>query len=781
MSNTEANAAPTPKPLAPKPADLRTIPAFTPFIPCRIWVNWQYEWVVKKDGTGGKWTKVPKQPRGYNASSTKPATWSNFEPCWKKVEAGLCDGIGLMLLGLPGNKLAAADLDKCRDPQTGIFLPWADKLIRNSGSYAEVTPSGAGARLLGTTSAIKTIHRNAPHPDGGGFELFINAARFITATGQTVNGVDTLADISPQFTELAALLDKEEDGDSGGERGNAGQIEPKSLPAHIAELIIHGTENRQPVSKRGPAFMRVVAYLKNKHTFADVLASLRAYPNGVQAKYPGNRLETELRRAWDKITPRNQSSAPTVQVVSGQRHLAADAGLAALATTPFYQRDRTLVRIAHAKAKASDGTELLVPAVMPVNTAILTRALGGAACWEKIKANGEIVAIDPPKEVVEQIAAMTDNWPFPALRGLIDTPTLRPDGSLLQTAGYDQATGYVLFNPPPMQPIPDQPTKRDALDALSVLNTELLDEFPFVDNAARSVALSLLLTPVLRAAMPVVPMHVITKPEAGTGGSYLVDIASAIATGERCAVMAVSDNKEETEKRLIGAALAQFPIISLDNVNGLLFGDFLCQATERPVMRLRPLGTSNMMQIANTFTVFANGNNLTISADAVRRCVQCKLDADMETPEERTFSADPVRRVLADRGRYIRACLVIARAYHCAGLPGRLPPRASYEAWSDLVRSALVWLNWSDPVDTVADIRTDDPVRAQRRDLFTAWEKELQLTVGYRTAELIAKAEEWTPALKRSNPELFAALHAVAASRHTTGQIDAKRLGEWLQ
>ena len=138
-----------------------------------------------------------------------------------------------------------------------------------------------------------------------------------------------------------------------------------------------------------------------------------------------------------------------------------------------------------------------------------------------------------------------------------------------------------------------RPTQRDALHALALLYNELLAEFPFVDNTARSVAMSMLQTPVLRAAMAVAPMHVVTAPEAGTGKSYLADIASAIAVGDRCAVMAVSDKAEETEKRLIGAALAQFPIIALDNVSTLLWGDFLCQATERAQMQIRPLGTSD--------------------------------------------------------------------------------------------------------------------------------------------------------------------------------------------
>ncbi len=474
--------------------------------------------------------------------------------------------------------------------------------------------------------------------------------------------------------------------------------------------------------------------------------------------------------------------APTILVLGGKRHEAADAGLVALqlAGVQFFQRDKGLVRIARIKAKASDGTAVIVPSVVPVNTAMLARALGQATRWERIKADGEIIAIDPPKEVVEQIAAMTDEWPFLPLRGLIDTPTLRPDGSLLQQPGYDPATGYYLCNPPPMQPIPEQPTWHDAEAALTLLNDHLLAEFPFIDNTARSVAASMLMTPVLRAAMAVAPMHVVTAPEAGTGKSYLADIASAIAVGDRCAVMAVSDKPEETEKRLVGAALAQFPIIALDNVSTLLWGDFLCQATERAQLQIRPLGTSGLVRIANTFTCFANGNNLVIGADAVRRCIQCALDADMETPEERTFSADPVKLVLADRGRYIRACLIIARAYLAAGCPGRLLPRASYEAWSGLVRSALVWLGWPDPVETIAAIRTEDPIRQQRAAVFAAWATELIVNVGYRTSELIAAAEEWAQS-QRTRPELFVALFAVGGAHGSGQQIDPRRLGHWLR
>ena len=472
---------------------------------------------------------------------------------------------------------------------------------------------------------------------------------------------------------------------------------------------------------------------------------------------------------------------PVIRVIRGKRHEAADAGLAALAAArvPFYVRDRGLVRICAMKAKASDGSLVTVPAVTAVTPPILGRALGQVAQWESLNRGSEIIPIDPPKEVVEQIAGMIDEWPFPPLYGVISTPTMRTDGSLLITEGYDPATGYVLFAPPPMPPIAASPSKQDALDALATLN-ELLVEFPFANDASRSVAMSMLLTPVLRAALPpAVPMHVITAPEAGSGKSYLQDIASVITTGDRCAVLSVSDNPDETEKRLIGAALAQLPIIALDNVSDLLMGDFLCQATERPVLQIRPLGTSNLTRICNTFTVFANGNNMRVGADAVRRTVQCALDSGMECPETREFVIDPVAMVLADRGKYVGACLTIARAYVIAGRPGRTSRRASYEGWSDTVRSALVWLNWRDPVETVANAQAEDPIRQQRAAVFAAWSQELVMGIGYPTSEIIKLAEEYGGD-KRTHPALWDSLFAIAAPRSGYQQIDPKQLGKWL-
>jgi hypothetical protein len=471
-----------------------------------------------------------------------------------------------------------------------------------------------------------------------------------------------------------------------------------------------------------------------------------------------------------------EAGLPQIQVEQGKRHDAADAGIAALvaAKVPVYRRGAQIVHVVRIPAKASDGRTILVPGIMPVPLALLMRELGKAANWLKYDGRSKkLVPIDPPNDVASQIMTMVDEWPFAPLLGVVGTPTLRPDGSIFDQPGYDKATGLVLFDPPAMPAIGDRPSRADAAAALRLLD-RLLDEFPFAENAAasRSVALSMLMTPVLRGATnPVVPLHVVKAPAGGTGKSFLADIASAIATGEICPVLSRAPHNEETEKRLHGAALSGQPIISIDNCNGELRSAFLCQAIERPLLQIRTLGGSDLARIGNNTTCFANGNNIEIAEDLVRRTLQCALDANMERPELRTFKRNPLTAVFADRGRYVAAILTIARAYVCAGMPNRPATFMSFDRWSDLVRGSLIWLGCADPVDTVATLSVADPVREDRVAVYRAIAALPGAHTGLKTSELIGAAAE--------RPELREVLAAVAGEDRDG--INSRRLGRWLR
>jgi hypothetical protein len=119
---------------------------------------------------------------------------------------------------------------------------------------------------------------------------------------------------------------------------------------------------------------------------------------------------------------------PTINIVPGERHRAADQGIQALvaAKVPVYQRNRKIVRIALVKAKSSDGQVLMVPGIVEVDRPMMERELGRSALWQRyhIKQKKD-VAIDPPSPVASQILAMAGEWPFAPLRGIIQSATLR--------------------------------------------------------------------------------------------------------------------------------------------------------------------------------------------------------------------------------------------------------------------------------------------------------------------------------------------------------------------
>lgn len=474
----------------------------------------------------------------------------------------------------------------------------------------------------------------------------------------------------------------------------------------------------------------------------------------------------------------SQPPRPLITVRAGELHLMASEGERALigAGSPLYVRGGLVHPIVD-ELPAAHGHKTKVARLAEVTADTLVDHLSREADWERFDARKKrMVITDPPRPVAATILSRDGEWQFPRLAGVITTPTLRPDGTILSTPGYDAQTQLLLMDPPRLPAIPEQPTRADALKALAFLNA-LLDEFPFVDEASRSVALSGLITPVVRGAMQVAPMHVTSAPVAGSGKSYIIDLAAAISIGQRAPVMAAGRDEAETEKRLVSALLGGQAIISIDNVNGDLGGDFLCQMIERPIVEPRVLGSSKLMRIESRATTFATGNNIHLVGDMTRRVVLCSLDPNMERPELRQFKKSPMDQVLSDRGKYVAAALVVARAYAAAGYPDQLPALASFEDWSRIVRSALVWLGKPDPVKTMEAARADDPTTSSLRAALVAWHGAVGSSP-LTTGKIIDAAKRLDPLGNRINGDLYQALVDVAEERG--GGINARKLGCWL-
>jgi putative DNA primase/helicase len=535
-----------------------------------------------------------------------------------------------------------------------------------------------------------------------------------------------------------------------------------------------------------------------------IQALIEQYPQGVGKRYADDKkdlakdiarscekFEAESGRAANEALPSSQR--PVVQVKGGELSFLATAGEKVLigAGVPLYQRGGTLVRPIIETVDATHGRRTKVAQLKVLDNVYMRDLLGRFAIWKRWDARSQkLLSVNPPMGVAATILARTGDWTFSLITGVISTPTMRPDGSLLTEQGFDVATGLLLVEPPPMPSIPDKPTREDALAALKLLEG-LLTGFPFVDDVARACALSAIITPVVRGAFPVTPMHASRAPTAGTGKSFLFDTVSAIAIGQPMPVMSTGANTEEMEKRLGAAMLAGQPLISIDNISGELGGDALCQIIERPVVEIRILGRSERVRIeARGTSLFATGNNFVVVGDLCRRVITTNLDAAMERPELRQFKFDPVEMVLADRGKYIAAVLTICRAYFVAGRPDKAPRLASFEGWSDTVRSALIWLGKADPVKSMESARAEDPESTELGNMLEGWATVIGIGSGSRLklAAAISKGMNTTrpdgmSELEPTHPEFHSALMAMAfKSTNKRGQQpDAAMLGNYLR
>lgn len=107
------------------------------------------QWVLwKMEMRGGRMSKVPYQPNGMRAESTTSATWSDCQSVMLAYTSNPSfSGIGFVFT--KDDPYVGIDLDKCRDPVTGVVEPWASTIVDDIDTYAELSPSGKGFHLIG--------------------------------------------------------------------------------------------------------------------------------------------------------------------------------------------------------------------------------------------------------------------------------------------------------------------------------------------------------------------------------------------------------------------------------------------------------------------------------------------------------------------------------------------------------------------------------------------------------------------------------------------------------
>lgn len=443
---------------------------------------------------------------------------------------------------------------------------------------------------------------------------------------------------------------------------------------------------------------------------------------------------------------------PVVEVRVGELGNQVRGGIKALrGASDIYERDYGLVHVTYASAEEQSATatqdehgrdrfEIIAgtPKIHSMTPATLKVRLSDCATWKRWDERAKaLTRCAVPRDVVEAIADAKTYPGLRSLKGFIESPSFRPNGSVLDTPGWDRATGYLYVPSAKFRPVAKNPTRDDGRRSHEAL-AKLFDDFPYALPAGRSMVVSAVLTLLARPAINgPTPAFIFDATTPGSGKTLQVDVCSAIATGReagRSHFPFTSGRDRDTELSKVLASLARrgASMVNFDNLDagsGSFGGSSIEMCiTSRDSYTFRILGKTEDLTVAWRTVVLGSGNNVDWTRDMGRRILVARLESPFEDPENRPvdtykhpeLAGRLLDHVLEHRVDYVHHGLTLLRAYFAAGgpLPSGFQRWGSFERWSEVIAGALIWVGADDPMLCRPSQQADEsPDKTQHRNL----------------------------------------------------------------
>lgn len=713
-------------------------PLFTDNIPQELkqleqWVCWRY---VTRDG---KRTKLPVSAKtGAAASSTDPSTWSSFGDATLALEWSHHDGIGFVFT--KADPFFMVDLDDARD--LDVTEKWAAEIVDRFPVYWEVSASGKGLKGIGRGKLPNGGNRK------GNIELY-DDARFTTITGNTLDYAEIGDDCTPILEAFHRELFPPQE---------TPPIQGDGSPPEMSDEDLLDTALR---AANGDKLRRLLegdttGYSSESEADAAVAAILKFYTQDPDQIERLMRLSGLQREKWDtnktylQRTIRNAINLPGERyegkgkVVDFRRHLNSDepeipldAGEQHLPTISALAWERLATHNDNAPANFLFGNaptrigrgenDEPIPQIIDVDR--LRHEVSQATRWDKWneRAKQRVPAMPPTAVIRDMLAARS--YPLPALHGIVQAPVIGPDGSVSLTPGYHDSS-RLFYAPAPgltLPDIPDDPTPEQVAAAVALIRDELLGDFPFTGDAERAHAMAMLLLPFLR---PVIegptPLHLIEKPQAGTGAGLLIAVISTVAAGRGLPVMTEGEDEDEWRKRITALLRTSPTYAVIDNLRKPLDSAAVSAVLTSEIWQDRKLGQSETITLPNRCAWVATGNNPALSAEISRRTIRIRMDAKRDRPWERTEFRHAHLALWAQehRGELIAACLTLGKAWIQAGRPDATVPRTlgSFEHWTRVMGGVLHVAEIPGFLDNLNEFyEASDSEGSSIREFLTAW------------------------------------------------------------
>lgn len=732
-------------------------------------VAWEWE------QRNGKWTKPPVSPiTGERGDCSKPSTWGTFAQAVAAAKRHNLPGIGVELTEDMG--IVGIDLDKCREPQTGVIDEWALAVVKRLDTFTQVSPTGTGLRAF-----VKAVIPGARRRTGK-IEMY-SSGRYLTLT--TAILPSTTGKIEARQAELDAWYAEV----FPPETPRA--AETSTAPLDPLSLDDQEVVRRAMGAKNGPKFSSLWDGDKSEYgdddSAADLaLCDLLHFWTGDDAGQLDRlfRQSGLMRDKWDQRRGTSTYGAMTIaKAMNGKVYtpppMPASNGRVATPSTPATpvppagvsvpridvgnQDLRVTTPQAWAALKQANGQEPRLfrhggaprrieldedgqPVLADLNADRMRYELARAAEFVAHTVDG-VRIVYPPKPIILDVLA-TPNPDLPALVGLTECPTFAADGTLQTRRGYHPAGRVYCFAPDALTRItvPAVPTINDVTDAKRLLFDDVLIDFPFKEQSDRANAVAMFLLPFVRDLIAgETPLHVVEAPKPGSGKGRLIDALLRPSCGKRVMSFVQCEDDAEWRKAITTALRAGPPAILVDNVTKPLESGVLSSALTKPVWDDRLLTTNIAVKLPIRCIWLTTANNPVFSNEMSRRSISIRLDPSVERPWEREDFKHPdlLEWVETHRARIVRAALVLVQSWLAAGRPAFSgKPLGSYEAWARTMGGILEHAGIDGFLGNLRRFYDQtDTETAVWRGFVQAWWDQHQ-TTGKTTAELLPLAVE---------------------------------------
>ena len=281
---------------------------------------------------------------------------------------------------------------------------------------------------------------------------------------------------------------------------------------------------------------------------------------------------------------------------------------------------------------------------------------------KKEESINEVLLADPPTSVGSDIIHHQNLDKIPYLVQIINHPIVTKNWEIVNKPGYHKESQMYL-----------EPSKLVEIEHMDIETAygilgEWLSDFPFKDYSDLCNAVALLITMLIRPALPegeLPPLFIITANSQGAGKSTLAQILSAVIIGEAAGSTQLPTNEEEIRKAIGAELILGTEVVVLDNITEqvIVASSSLASAISEPTIRFRILGKSKMIHADNTATYILTGNNVDANADLVDRACFIRLDTEQRVAERSFRTESILSDTIKNRTKLFSAVYTIVKSW----------------------------------------------------------------------------------------------------------------------